>query len=77
MGSMVGYMGSSAVSPVGLIGRAVSRFPQAARFMNSVAGRGLIAMRGGASEGLAEGVGVYDDITERGGSANEAYCRCA
>lgn len=72
MGSMVGYMGSSAVSPIGLIGRGLSRVPQAARFMNSVAGRGLSAMRGGASEGLAEGVGVYDDITERGGNANEA-----
>ena len=72
MGSMVGYMGSSAVSPIGLIGRGLSRVPQAARFMNSVAGRGLSAMRGGASEGLAEGVGVYDDVTARGGGANEA-----
>lgn len=72
LGSMVGYMGSAAVSPVGLAGRAVSRIPQAARFMNSIAGRGLTAMRGGASEGLAEGVGVYDDITARGGNANEA-----
>ena len=72
MGSMVGYMGSSAASPIGLIGRGLSRVPQAARFMNSVAGRGLSAMRGGASEGLAEGVGVYDDVTARGGGANEA-----
>lgn len=72
VGSMVGYMGSSAVSPIGLIGRGLSRVPQAARFMNSVAGRGLSAMRGGASEGLAEGVGVYDDVTARGGGANEA-----
>lgn len=72
LGSMVGYMGSAAASPVGLAGRALSRLPQAARIMNGMTGRALTAMRGGASEGLVEGVGVYDDITERGGSANEA-----
>ena len=72
LGSMVGYMGSAAASPVGLAGRALSRLPQAARIMNGMTGRTLTAMRGGASEGLVEGVNVYDDVSDRGGNPNEA-----